>query len=88
MVANRDIEVGEVLFVEEPIVTYYSGNDQEIVASPACHHCFITVQSGLVPCPTCSCAIFCRLEIKFLFIFALQSGLVPCPTCSCAIFCR
>lgn len=59
VVANRDVEVGEVLFVEDPIVTYYITSDLDLVTYPACHHCFVTVKTW-VPCPTCSTASFCR----------------------------
>ena len=61
VVANRDIEVGEVIFNEDPIVTYFSSADDELIANPACLHCFHFIHSGIVPCPTCSTACFCRL---------------------------
>ena len=73
VVANRDIEVGEVLFHEKPIVSCLSrsskvgisaaggGNDNlGGVATPACHHCLKYIHSGVVPCPTCDVTLFCR----------------------------
>ena len=60
LVANRDIEVGEVLFHESPIVTYYMAYDPDTLQAPACHNCFKTIRTGLVPCPWCSTACFCR----------------------------
>ena len=63
VVANRDIEVGEVIFNEDPIVTYFSTAEEDIVATPACQHCFLFIRSGLVPCPTCSTASFCRFVV-------------------------
>ena len=63
VVANRTIEVGEVIFNEEPIVCVSKlGNiESEIVATPVCHHCLRYIRSGLVPCPTCNIVSFCRL---------------------------
>ena len=58
--ANRDIEVGEVLFNEEPIVHYMNTTDEDVVCTPACYYCLMYIRSGLVPCPTCSSAYFCR----------------------------
>ena len=68
VVANRDIEVGEVLFNEEPIVHYLNNADEDVVNTPACHHCLMYIRSGLVPCPTCSSASFCRW---FVYIFTV-----------------
>ena len=59
VVANRKIEVGEVLFNEKPIVSYLNPAS-ECVATPACHHCLRYIHSGLVPCPTCDICSFCR----------------------------
>ena len=64
VVANRTIEVGEVIFNEEPIVSTIQGGgrhvDREIVSTPSCHNCLRYIKSGLVPCPTCNIACFCR----------------------------
>ena len=60
MVANRDIAVGEVIFSEHPIVSYLNTADENIVVTPACHHCLLYINSALVPCPTCNNTSFCR----------------------------
>ena len=64
VVANRTIEVGEVIFNEEAIVSTIQGGgrhvDQEIVSTPSCHNCLRYIRSGLVPCPSCNIASFCR----------------------------
>ena len=53
MVAERDIEVGEVLFHEDPIVWY--PNPEEDTTMESCHHCFSYIESGaILACPTCS----------------------------------
>ena len=80
VVANRDIEVGEVLFHEKPIVSCLSrgskvgisaaggGNDNlGGVAPPACHHCLKYIHSGVVPCPTCDVTLFCRQVHNFKY---------------------
>jgi len=64
IVANRDIEVGEVLFHESPIVTYHMAFDPDILVTPACHNCFMNIRTGLVPCPTCSTACFCSIGCR------------------------
>ena len=53
--------MGEVLFNEEPIVSAVQGHvENEVVSTPACHNCLKYIKSGLVPCPTCNVASFCR----------------------------
>ena len=36
------------------------------LVTPACHNCFINIRTGLVPCPTCSTACFCRYLSKLI----------------------
>ena len=74
VVANRDIEVGEVIFNEDPIVTYFSTAGEDTVATPACQHCFLFIRSGLVPCPTCSTACFCRFVCTYIKEFHFSHG--------------
>ena len=59
VVATRDIKAGEVIFNEEPIISYMHVDEEPTAES--CHHCFGYLKDGGagVPCPTCSQAMFC-----------------------------
>ena len=58
VVATRDIQAGEVIFNEEPIISYMHVDEEPTAES--CHHCFGYLQeSAGVPCPTCSQTMFC-----------------------------
>ena len=53
VVATRDIQAGEVIFNEEPIISYMHVDEEPTKES--CHHCFGYLEEGAgVPCPTCS----------------------------------
>ncbi|TRY68906.1 hypothetical protein TCAL_03792 [Tigriopus californicus] len=62
VVARRDIQVGEVLFREDPIVWYHCPEDD--VTQESCHHCFRFLSFPGIPCPTCSKVVFCTVKCR------------------------
>lgn len=62
VVARRDIDVGEVLFREDPIVWFHSPEDD--VTQESCHHCFRFLSFPGIPCPTCSKVVFCTVKCR------------------------
>ncbi len=70
IVADRQIEVGEVIFVEDPIVSYLD-TESDASASESCHECFSRVGGGakqmespLIPCPGCTRVVFCSVRCR------------------------
>ncbi|CAB4055686.1 unnamed protein product [Lepeophtheirus salmonis] len=59
VIAKKDIEVGEVIFRENPLVCYLSPDDTD---SLVCLNCFSYIKDyGSIPCPTCSDVVFCSM---------------------------
>lgn len=63
VVAARDIEVGEVVFNEAPIVSIL--DQEEDATTEACVNCMAYIKDSVpVPCPTCYAAVFCSLACR------------------------
>ena len=63
VVATRNIEAGEVVFNEAPIVSVLC--PEEDATTEACSVCFAYIRDDApMPCPTCSQTVFCSLTCR------------------------
>ncbi len=63
VVATRNIEAGEVIFNEEPIVAVLC--PEEDATTESCADCFAYIKDDApIPCPTCSKVVFCSLKCR------------------------
>lgn len=59
LVANRDFEAGDIVYVEKPYVTVTSLNSPHVY----CAHC-MSVSWSMIPCDNCNWSMFCSESCK------------------------
>jgi len=55
-IANRDIHPGELILIEDPVVSYLDTTYNET----HCHNCFLNIPHRQVPCNKCTVVRFCN----------------------------
>lgn len=62
-VADRKINCGEVIVIDEPVVSLLNPDDDELM-DDLCAHCLRQCSNFQQPCPHCSTTVFCSRECR------------------------
>lgn len=61
LIADRDLKVGDVICIEKPFVKCIQPEQRYM----RCTHCLKEAPHLLIPCPSCTSAMFCSVECKY-----------------------
>ncbi|TRY64251.1 hypothetical protein TCAL_10785 [Tigriopus californicus] len=62
-IADRKINCGEVIVIDEPVVSLMNPDDEKLM-DDLCAHCLRQCSNFQHPCPRCSTTAFCSLECR------------------------